>query len=58
MTDIDLPTPIRRLLQDVGLETEAPPERRIFTNRDLNLDRVVDTADLGIFLSQFGEVCD
>ena len=23
-----------------GLETEAPPERRIFTNRDLNLDRI------------------
>ena len=40
MTDIDLPTPIRRLLQDVGLETEAPPERRIFTNRDLNLDKI------------------
>lgn len=23
-----------------GLEAEAPPERRIFTNRDLNLDRI------------------
>ncbi|MEM6993319.1 MAG: HAD-IG family 5'-nucleotidase [Myxococcota bacterium] len=40
MTDVDLPTPIRRLLLDAGLEAEAPPERRIFTNRDLNLDKV------------------
>ena len=40
MTDIVLPTPIRRLLQEAGLETEAPPERRIFTNRDLNLDKI------------------
>lgn len=40
MTDVDLPTPIRRLLLDAGLQAEAPPERRIFTNRDLNLDNI------------------
>ncbi|MBX7083097.1 MAG: HAD-IG family 5'-nucleotidase [Nannocystaceae bacterium] len=36
----DLPTPIRKALLDSGLETEAPPERRIFTNRDLNFDSI------------------
>lgn len=36
----DLPTPIRKFLLDSGLETEAPYERRIFTNRDLNFDSV------------------
>lgn len=36
----DLPTPIRKFLLDSGLETEAPFERRIFTNRDLNFDSV------------------
>ena len=38
--DKDLPTPIRRLLLGVGLEVDPPNERRIFTNRDLNLDAV------------------
>ena len=36
----DLPTPIRKFLLDSGLETEAPFERRIFTNRDLNFESV------------------
>lgn len=40
MTDVDLPAPVRRLLRTAGLEAEAPPERRIFTNRDLNLDKI------------------
>ncbi|MBL4689480.1 MAG: HAD-IG family 5'-nucleotidase [Nannocystaceae bacterium] len=40
MADVDLPSPIRGILLDAGLETEAPPERRIFTNRDLNLERI------------------
>ena len=40
MDDAELPTPIRRLLLQEGLEVDAPPERRIFTNRDLNLDTI------------------
>ena len=40
--DFDLPTSIRKVLLEYGLETDAPYERRIFTNRDLNLDRVVE----------------
>ncbi len=39
-SDADLPTPIRKALLDSGLETEAPSERRIFTNRDLNFDSI------------------
>jgi len=38
--DFDLPTPIRKLLLHHGLETEAPWERRIFTNRDLKFDTI------------------
>jgi len=40
VTDIELPTPVRRLLLDAELEVDAPDERRIFTNRDLNLDKI------------------
>lgn len=40
MDDVELPTPIRRLLLQAGMEVDAPPERRIFTNRDLNLDKI------------------
>ncbi|MEM7157404.1 MAG: HAD-IG family 5'-nucleotidase [Myxococcota bacterium] len=40
MSYSELPTALRRLLVDEGLEPDPPPERRIFTNRDLNLDRV------------------
>ncbi|MEM9459825.1 MAG: HAD-IG family 5'-nucleotidase [Myxococcota bacterium] len=40
MPDSKLPLPIRRLLAEGGLELDPPPERRIFTNRDLNLDRI------------------
>lgn len=36
----ELPRAIRSLLVAGGLEPDAPPERRIFTNRDLNFDRV------------------
>ena len=36
----DLPTPVRRLLFEAGVEAEPPMERRIFTNRDLNFDNV------------------
>jgi 5'-nucleotidase len=36
----ELPRPIRALLVAEGLEPDAPPERRIFTNRDLNFDRI------------------
>jgi 5'-nucleotidase len=36
----ELPRPIRSLLVAEGLEPDAPPERRIFTNRDLNFDRI------------------
>jgi 5'-nucleotidase len=38
--DADLPTPIRKVLLDHAVETEAPFERRIFTNRDLNFDKI------------------
>lgn len=38
LSPADLPTPIRKFLLDSGLETEAPLQRRIFTNRDLNFD--------------------
>jgi len=38
--DTDLPTPIRKLLLDTGLEPDAPYTRRIFTNRDLRLDTI------------------
>lgn len=40
MPYVELPRPIRSLLVAGGLEPDAPPERRIFTNRDLNLDRI------------------
>jgi HAD superfamily 5'-nucleotidase-like hydrolase len=40
LSAVDLPTPIRKFLLDSGLETEAPYERRIFTNRDLNFDTI------------------
>jgi 5'-nucleotidase len=36
----ELPRPIRSLLVAEGLEPDAPPERRIFTNRDLNFERI------------------
>lgn len=36
----DLPPPVRRLLLASGVEAEPPLERRIFTNRDLNLDNI------------------
>lgn len=38
--DSELPTAIRKVLLDYGLETEAPLQRRIFTNRDLNFDTI------------------
>ena len=40
LSSADLPTPIRRVLLDHAVETEAPYERRIFTNRDLNFDSI------------------
>ncbi len=40
MSDSELPTPIRKLLAEGDLEPDAPLEHRIFTNRDLNLDRI------------------
>ncbi|MCH9686122.1 MAG: HAD-IG family 5'-nucleotidase [Deltaproteobacteria bacterium] len=40
MPDSEFPTPIRKLLTEGGLEPDAPLEHRIFTNRDLNLDRI------------------
>lgn len=40
MTTNELFSPIRKLLAEEGLEPDPPPERRIFTNRDLNLDRI------------------
>ena len=36
----ELPDPILRLLRDVGYEHETPRPRRIFTNRDLDFERV------------------
>ena len=36
----ELPNPIRRLLRDVGYEHETPRPRRIFTNRDLDFEKV------------------
>ncbi len=38
--DIELPIPLRRLLLRNDLQLDAPFDRRIFTNRDLNLDHV------------------
>ena len=40
MDDADLPTPIRRLLAKDQFEADTPHERRIFTNRDLNLESI------------------
>jgi HAD superfamily 5'-nucleotidase-like hydrolase len=40
LDDVDLPTPIRRLLRETGFEADPPYERRIFTNRDLNLEKI------------------
>lgn len=36
----ELPEPIRRLLRNVGHEHETPRTRRIFTNRDLDFEKV------------------
>ncbi len=38
--DTDLPTPIRQRVLDAGMEVDPPLERRIFTNRDLNLEAI------------------
>ncbi len=38
--ETELPAPIRRILLEEGVEIEPPAERRIFTNRDLNLDKI------------------
>ena len=38
--DIELPAPLRKLLLRNDLQVDAPFDRRIFTNRDLNLDHV------------------
>ena len=38
--EFDLPTPVRKLLLDSGLDADAPFDRRIYTNRDLNLDKI------------------
>jgi 5'-nucleotidase len=38
--EFDLPTPIRKLLFEAGQEVEAPWDRRIYTNRNLNLDKI------------------
>jgi HAD superfamily 5'-nucleotidase-like hydrolase len=40
LDEVELAIPIRRLLSQSDFETEAPHERRIFTNRDLNLDSI------------------
>lgn len=40
MSHSELSSSIRKLLAEEGLEPDPPPERRIFTNRDLNLDRI------------------
>ncbi|MCA9650172.1 MAG: HAD-IG family 5'-nucleotidase, partial [Myxococcales bacterium] len=40
VSNAELPSTIRKLLAEEGLEPDPPPERRIFTNRDLNLDRI------------------
>ena len=39
-SDQELPEAIRRLLQSVGHEHETPRGRRIFTNRDLDFEKV------------------
>ncbi len=38
--ETELPAPIRRILLEEGVEIEPPAERRIYTNRDLNLDKI------------------
>ena len=38
--EFDLPAPLRQLLLRNDLQLDAPFDRRIFTNRDLNLDHV------------------
>jgi 5'-nucleotidase len=36
----ELPEPIRKLLREVGYEQETPRNRRIYTNRDLDFEKV------------------
>jgi HAD superfamily 5'-nucleotidase-like hydrolase len=36
----DLPEPIRQLLREVGYQQETPRSRRIYTNRDLDFEKV------------------
>jgi HAD superfamily 5'-nucleotidase-like hydrolase len=40
MATEELPGEVRKLLVAAGLEVEAPPTRRIFTNRDLPFDQI------------------
>ena len=40
MYEFDLPQSIRKLMLESGLETDTPYDRRIFTNRDLNLESI------------------
>lgn len=40
MSSDELPEAVRRALRAGGLEVEAPPTRRIFTNRDLDFDNI------------------
>src|SRR4026209_3038433 len=40
MPEQDLPEPIRALLREVGYQSGAPRSRRIYTNRDLDFEKV------------------
>lgn len=39
-SEFEFPAPLRRLLLEYGVELDVPTDRKIYTNRDLNLDSI------------------